>query len=308
MSAVAADRLLVHLASGIGNIMLATPLLVALSRRFANIELRLDCDYPGAGGLFRHWSALRAVHDSGASELPGGAYHTIVPAIPPFAWPRYAGLYRHCPQAMSRPPDTLFYADEQAYYLDFARRLGCAVVPAPHSFVPVAPRRESDVSPRTLALAPGCKTGIMAAKRWPYFPRLAEQFDDVVIVGTADDLRCFDGTKMVFPPHVRSLVDRLSLPELAATLAACGVVVANDSGIGHLSAAVGVPTVLLFGPTPAEALGAFPQNVTVLRQALPCAPCWFADRLVACGGRIDCLEQMPPSRVAAALRRAGFRG
>src|SRR5208337_3001636 len=94
MSAVAPSRPLVHLASGIGNIMLATPLLVALSRRFESIDLRLDCDYPGAGELFRHWSALREVFDTRAGQTPGGAYDIVVPAIPPFAWPRFAGFYR----------------------------------------------------------------------------------------------------------------------------------------------------------------------------------------------------------------------
>src|SRR5271163_1267944 len=111
------SRLLVHLATGVGNIMLATPLLVALSRRFSQIELRLDCDYAGAADLFRHWSALRAVYDSRAGEAPAGGYDVVVPAIPPFAWPRYAGLYRSVAAVMPRPPDALFYADEQRYYL-----------------------------------------------------------------------------------------------------------------------------------------------------------------------------------------------
>ncbi len=303
MSAVTPSRLLVHLASGIGNIMLATPLLVALSRRFDSVDLRLDCDYPGAGELFRHWSALREVFDTRAGQTPGGAYDIVVPAIPPFAWPRFAGFYRDRREVMPRPPDSLFYANEQAYYLDFARRLGCEVEPAPCSFVPAAPRAAPEVGPNTLVLAPGCKTGVMAAKRWPYFPDLAEQFDDVALVGTADDLRRHDGTPMRFPSHVRSLVDRLSLSDLAGTLAASGVVVANDSGIGHLSAAVGAATVLIFGPTPDDVLGALPPNVTVLRTGLPCDPCWFGARLAACGGKIDCLEAVSSSAIVDVVAR-----
>ncbi len=40
----------------------------------------------------------------------------------------------------------------------------------------------------------------------------------------------------------------LKLPELAAVLQRCAVYVGNDSGITHLAAAVGAPTVAVFGP------------------------------------------------------------
>lgn len=307
MQMQASSRLLVHLATGIGNIMHATPLLVALSRSFSHIELRLDCDYPGAGDLFRHWSALRAVYDTRAGETPGGEHDIVIPAVPPFAWPRYAGQYRHQATVMPRPPDGLFYSDEQSYYLDFARRLGCNVTPAPCSFVPAAPPTATyAVSAGTLVLAPGCKTGIMAAKRWPSFPELAEHFDDVVVVGTADDLRRYDGTPMTFPAHVRSLTDRLSLQDLAGLLASCGAVVANDSGIGHLAAAAGAVTLMIFGPTPNSVLGRLSPNVTVLRSSYPCNPCWFEKRLAACAGRATCLSSLSVDTVAKAVGAFGI--
>lgn len=79
--------------------------------------------------------------------------------------------------------------------------------------------KASGIGPRTLALAPGCKTGIMAAKCWHDCPQIADRFEDA-IVGTADDLRHFDGAPMIFRAHVRSRVDCLSLPVLAGALAA----------------------------------------------------------------------------------------
>lgn len=41
----------------------------------------------------------------------------------------------------------------------------------------------------------------------------------------------------------------LTVLQLAGLLAACAVLVGNDSGVSHLSAALGVPTVAVFGPT-----------------------------------------------------------
>src|SRR5262249_1751031 len=153
----------------------------------------------------------------------------------------------------------------------------------------------------TVVLAPGCKTGEMAAKRWPHFPRLAESFADVVVIGTPDDLRHFNGAAMTFPDHVRSLVGNLALEQVARVLAAAGGVVANDSGLGHVAGAVGAPTILLFGPTPDLTLGRLPRNVTVLRAGLPCEPCWFSNRFARCAGTIDCLDRLAVEDVVKAI-------
>lgn len=51
-------------------------------------------------------------------------------------------------------------------------------------------------------------------------------------------------------PGAIDLAGRLSLPEVAACLRRCALFVGNDSGLMHLAAAAGVPTLGLFGPTP----------------------------------------------------------
>jgi ADP-heptose:LPS heptosyltransferase len=56
-------------------------------------------------------------------------------------------------------------------------------------------------------------------------------------------------------PGAVDLVGVLALPEAAAALARCALVVANDSGLMHLAAAAGAPTLGLFGPTSAEEYG-----------------------------------------------------
>jgi hypothetical protein len=45
------------------------------------------------------------------------------------------------------------------------------------------------------------------------------------------------------------IIDRPSLEALAATLAQATVFVGNDSGVSHMAAAVGAPTVVIFGST-----------------------------------------------------------
>jgi len=53
-------------------------------------------------------------------------------------------------------------------------------------------------------------------------------------------------------PEAIDLCGRLSLGEAAACLRRCALFVGNDSGLMHLAAATGIPTLGLFGPTPAE--------------------------------------------------------
>jgi len=52
-------------------------------------------------------------------------------------------------------------------------------------------------------------------------------------------------------PDALDLVGTLSLPEAAAVLRRAALFVGNDSGLMHLSAAAGAPTIGLFGPTDA---------------------------------------------------------
>ncbi|MFL1463954.1 glycosyltransferase family 9 protein [Roseococcus sp. DSY-14] len=53
-------------------------------------------------------------------------------------------------------------------------------------------------------------------------------------------------------PEAVDLVGRLSLPEAAAALSRAALFLGNDSGLMHLAAAAGTPTLGLFGPTPAS--------------------------------------------------------
>lgn len=287
----------VHLGAGIGNIVLATPLLVSLHQCGFVTDLVLAADYSESANLLRPWSAVRGLFTSSKAFPSARHYSWVIPAIPPFYWPWYAKQFTSARNVVARPPDALFYDDEQEYYWSFARPLGCCSGRRPWCTLPINPVNPLGRAPRTLVLAPGCKTGEMAAKRWPHYPELAKAFDNVAVVGTADDLCRYDGSSMQFGPNVQMFLDKLTLRETAELLAAADAVVANDTGLAYVSAAVGTPTLILYGPTPHETLGRLPPNVRVLRAGLACEPCWFSDRFQACKGQIHCLQRLSVSSV-----------
>src|SRR3981081_4497399 len=302
---IASGAILIHLGAGVGNVVLATPLLAALNQLGFEIDVALAADYPETADLLRPWSAVRAVITK--EEIPSAKnYRYVLPAIPPFYWSRFAHCFCSVNNLFPRPSDGLFYENEQTFYFSFARTLGWRGA-APSTVLPIVPTERMDVTKLTVVLAPGWKTGEMAKKRWPYFPALAQVFGDVVVAGTADDLWDGQGTRLHFPAHVHNLTGRLSLRGTAEVIAATGALVGNDSGLSHIAAAVGTPTVMIFGPTSELVLGSFPQNGRIVRRGLRCEPCWFDSRFRACAGRIDCLAQVTVEAIVCALAELGFR-
>lgn len=75
-----------------------------------------------------------------------------------------------------------------------------------------------------------------------------------VFAGPGEAERAMAAPVLAALPRSRTidLAGTLSLPEVAAALARCALYVGNDSGLMHLAAAAGAPTLGLFGPSPPE--------------------------------------------------------
>jgi heptosyltransferase III len=74
----------------------------------------------------------------------------------------------------------------------------------------------------------------------------------LVLAGPGAAERAMAAPVLAALPEAIDLVGRLSLPEVAACLARAALFVGHDSGLMHLAAAAGAPTLGLFGPTPAD--------------------------------------------------------
>ena len=74
----------------------------------------------------------------------------------------------------------------------------------------------------------------------------------VIFAGPGEAERAMAVPVLAALPEAVDLCGRLSLPQAAACLARCAVYVGNDSGLMHLAAAAGTPTLGLFGPSRAD--------------------------------------------------------
>ncbi|MGB9701034.1 MAG: glycosyltransferase family 9 protein [Thermodesulfobacteriota bacterium] len=129
--------------------------------------------------------------------------------------------------------------------------------------------------PKVLAIHPGSGN---PAKNWPAqnFAQVADYFADLakilLISGPAPD-----GGQEVMSELKKAkpiMVHNLPLLKLAGLLKNCVAFIGNDSGITHLAASLGIPTLSIFGPTDPQVWGPQGEKVQVLYGHTPCSPCW----------------------------------
>jgi heptosyltransferase-2 len=158
---------------------------------------------------------------------------------------------KHAARQLARPLEKL------ALYLEDP----AATLPLP---------RSGERDPATIAIHPGSGS---ERKNWPIerFVEVAQQLltpndrRKLLIVGGEADGARLKTLREKLPNERVKFAENLPLPALAARLQNCGFFLGHDSGISHLAAAVGTPSLLLFGPTdPAIWAPANPQ-VRVLR-------------------------------------------
>ena len=161
---------------------------------------------------------------------------------------------------------------------------------------------------RDAGIAPGAKPvglhlGVAggAAKRWPVesFAALADRLSAAglapLLLGGPEDAplagRALAAARSA-PPSLVGKDRPALLPHLLARL---GGLVSGDTGVAHLAAALGVPTVTLFGPTdPALTAPRGPAADLVVGPA-PCAPCM----LDTCPIEHVCMRAIASADVAA---------
>lgn len=162
-----------------------------------------------------------------------------------------------------------------------AGALGLAPPPLPVAWTGPADEMLADrlLPPDTPLIGLG-PTANWSGKVWPAerFAALFRSLRDgtlpgaraVVFAGLGEAERAMAAPVLAALPDAVDLAGRLTLPEAAACLRRCALFVGNDSGLMHLAAAAGAPTLGVFGPTPAsEYAPAGPRAAAVLAPGRP---------------------------------------
>lgn len=129
-----------------------------------------------------------------------------------------------------------------------------------------------------IGVSPGAAFG--TAKRW-----LPERFGAVAreiaaqegariaVFGSPSEAGVSTEVATVAGSRAVALAGRTSLAEYLALASTCMLYLTNDSGSMHAAAALGIPTVAIFGATDSEATGPVSQSARIVREPVDCSPC-----------------------------------
>lgn len=166
--------------------------------------------------------------------------------------------------------------------------------------------KEHDLEPnkKMIALAPG---SVWPTKRWPMekFIELARHYQflgyTVIIIGSKDE-KLFGDAIQSEVASVLNLCGKTSLVQLIEVLAACDVLISNDSGSMHMAAVAGTPIVSVFGPTVLE-FGYQPWSDTFRVVEMPdlkCRPCSSHGGKTCPIGTHECMKMIHSDSVITA--------
>jgi ADP-heptose:LPS heptosyltransferase len=117
------------------------------------------------------------------------------------------------------------------------------------------------------------------ARRWPAdrFAAVADVLAHdglgIVLTGSAAERPIADAVRTAMRAPVLDLVGRTGLGELAALLEGARSLVVNDTGIAHVGAAVGVPSVVIFNGSDAERWAPLDRTLHVAVGAIGASSC-----------------------------------
>jgi len=170
----------------------------------------------------------------------------------------------------------------------------------------IAKRRRRGDAP-LIAIAPVAAYG--PAKEWPaerysaLIDLIADKYGaECLLIGAPGDREACERIARASQAGAIIAAGETSVGELIALLGICGGFAGNDSGAMHLAAALGIPTVGIFGSTNPIRTGPAGARARIIYRAIECSPC--LERTCRFG-HYNCLKPIEPAEVAAALGALG---
>lgn len=186
-------------------------------------------------------------------------------------------------------PAALLKAHEVHYYLNLVNWLGdekpeppkLVLIPGETEWTEAAAilkQRGIQSGKMWIGIAPGAINS--EAKLWlpERYAELADRFHreakaEVMLLGSEKEKKTLDKVEGLCKTPVCNLAGALNLGQVIALMSRLHAFIGNDSGAMHIAAALGLPTVAIFGPTNWETTAPFSQKAKLVRHAVECSPC-----------------------------------
>ena len=155
-----------------------------------------------------------------------------------------------------------------------------------------------------LVLCPGAEFG--NSKQWPakYYAEVAkhylEQKWQVWLMGSKNDADTCEQINQLADNKCQNLAGVTTLPQAIDLMSLADLVVANDSGLMHIGAALQKPLVAVYGSTDPGFTPPLNDQAEIVRLGLECSPCFKRECPLE---HLDCLNKLMPDRVLNACAK-----
>lgn len=172
----------------------------------------------------------------------------------------------------------------------------------------ICKKLQIEQSEHTLGICPGAEYG--NAKRWPaeYYAKIAEAWIKnkgvAYIFGSNKDQPIAQNIYNFLPNDLKAkcfvITGKTSLTEAIDLLGHCEIVVTNDSGLMHVTAAVGTPLIAIYGSSTTNYTPPLSDLAKTVYLDLDCRPCFKRECPL---GTTACLKQITPQMVLEQLNK-----
>ncbi len=128
---------------------------------------------------------------------------------------------------------------------------------------------------------------------------LSEKGYGIAVVGGKGDIRAGEEIIQGLPNSI-NYSGKLSLPETAAVLNECSLLITGDSGIMHVGYGLGIKIVALFGPGREKKWAPRGNHCIIINKHLPCSPCTTYGYTPRCKIGAVCMKQITVEEVFSA--------
>jgi ADP-heptose:LPS heptosyltransferase len=256
-------KILICVGDGIGNMIMATPMISALYQMECEIDIYGKPNYENTHHIFKNRPEVNEVLD----ELSdASAYDAVLATIGGFNLSKTLINVKRYALA----PSNYYNKSEIENNIELARNLGWDL-PTPDTFCGKE-NTSRPLPPNCIALHNGSHPNLVwKRKSYPSFSELVEKileetdYQPVILGSSSEHENWMDNDQIL------NFTGKTDILYTAGLISECELYVGTDSGLSHIAAALNVPTYVLWGST--NMRKNLPPKAIAVQNTPICEPC-----------------------------------
>jgi ADP-heptose:LPS heptosyltransferase len=316
---VKGSKVAVYFCNGIGNLLMMTPAIQALSKLYGDSKVDIvmpsewnDYRAPIIKDILNRWGLIGKVISFPVDKFYPKSYKllfTTAHCEPSQA----ASLFQQKGNKFGKADWLTDYPHEIEYYMSEVYGLGYKGL-TPPIVAPMAEQPTLQGDKPKIAFYNGAaslsKRYRWERKRWDRFGELAEELHsyhgaDIVFLGGKSEQK--EGKRLAGKfEFVTNYAGNLSFMESVKALSQCKLMISTDSALMHAAGAVDVPVVALFGATMVSKNRPYSGKHAIVRGKCAYAPCQYRSQFYTCKD-FKCMDSISVGQVMQAVREMGVQ-